>query len=329
MNQRERWLDISKGIGIILVVMGHSGHPISHYLFWFHMPLFFVISGYLHKPLNSISAFPRFIQKKFKQLIVPYICFGAFINIFYLFAEQDINSMLFNFLKIIYGGQVLTGYFGVFWFVTCLFLTQILFSLLLVVSNNNKIKLSFFIIFSYVIAHFYITIPELIVKNMIWNADVVLIAIVFYGLGYIFKNQINIVIKNKVTIYLALFLALFFILLDRTNKINFIMDLKAQIFTPYFLDLIIPVIFIILILAISYKIQNLKVATIFEKLGVSSLTIMYLHMPFNYILLYKTFGQYNLLAYTLIGVILPYLLYLFILNKYDFAKRYFLGINTK
>jgi len=35
-----------RGLSIILVVMGHSGNEVmDHYLGWFRMPLFFLVSG--------------------------------------------------------------------------------------------------------------------------------------------------------------------------------------------------------------------------------------------------------------------------------------------
>jgi len=51
MQQYNKWIDRLKGIGIITVVLGHTGNEFTHhYFFWFHMPLFFIISGYLFAP---------------------------------------------------------------------------------------------------------------------------------------------------------------------------------------------------------------------------------------------------------------------------------------
>lgn len=43
-KERLSWLDVLKGIGIILVVMGHiySNSIIFNWLYSFHMPLFFL-----------------------------------------------------------------------------------------------------------------------------------------------------------------------------------------------------------------------------------------------------------------------------------------------
>ena len=41
--QRLDWLDMAKGIGMILVVYGHSYGPDNYYVYLFHMPLFFIL----------------------------------------------------------------------------------------------------------------------------------------------------------------------------------------------------------------------------------------------------------------------------------------------
>lgn len=70
--QRNRSLDIAKGIGIISVVYGHCGDIFGHYIIYmFHMPLFFFISGCLHKDRPLTES----IQKKLRSLLVPYITF--------------------------------------------------------------------------------------------------------------------------------------------------------------------------------------------------------------------------------------------------------------
>ena len=49
MSNRNLLVDVAKGIGIVLVVLGHSGIEFGHYLIYmFHMPLFFFLSGMLH-----------------------------------------------------------------------------------------------------------------------------------------------------------------------------------------------------------------------------------------------------------------------------------------
>lgn len=70
MEKRIENIDIAKGIGIILMVIGHACYPhiyIFNCIYIFHMPLFFFLSGFLfkesstHKPIS-------YIYKKIKSL---------------------------------------------------------------------------------------------------------------------------------------------------------------------------------------------------------------------------------------------------------------------
>ena len=77
--QREQWIDVFRGIGIVLVVWGHvyGGYSFD-LIFLFHMPLFFFISGYLFRPVDDIAAFAR---RKAIQLLIPYAVFLLAIHI--------------------------------------------------------------------------------------------------------------------------------------------------------------------------------------------------------------------------------------------------------
>lgn len=46
---RDHWIDSARGFVIILMRVGHSGPPtlVKHYVYGFHMPFFFILSGYL------------------------------------------------------------------------------------------------------------------------------------------------------------------------------------------------------------------------------------------------------------------------------------------
>lgn len=47
-KNRIEWIDTAKGIGIILVLLGHADfEPFSKIIYMFHIPLFFFISGFL------------------------------------------------------------------------------------------------------------------------------------------------------------------------------------------------------------------------------------------------------------------------------------------
>ena len=71
MRERVRYFDIAKGIAILCIIAGHMGNAaINNFVFTFHVPIFFLISGYFLKNNTSVKGF---IKKKYQQLIIPYM----------------------------------------------------------------------------------------------------------------------------------------------------------------------------------------------------------------------------------------------------------------
>lgn len=70
MNKRIGWIDIAKGITILLVIVGHTliGYKVNDYIYAFHMPLFFICSGLLFKPKDIKMV----AKNNAKKLLVPY-----------------------------------------------------------------------------------------------------------------------------------------------------------------------------------------------------------------------------------------------------------------
>lgn len=71
------WLNSAKGIGVILVILGHLLYNsrfvgFNHYIYAFHMPLFFIISGYLQRPEPK----EPFLLRKALRLLPPFVCFS-------------------------------------------------------------------------------------------------------------------------------------------------------------------------------------------------------------------------------------------------------------
>lgn len=74
MSSHNKAISIGKGICILLMVIGHSACPkaIKDWLYMFHMPFFFFVSGYLFKEKALISFIP-FLKKKVKSLWWPFL----------------------------------------------------------------------------------------------------------------------------------------------------------------------------------------------------------------------------------------------------------------
>ena len=145
--ERIKWIDITKGIAMIGVLLLHSGFGKLSFIFDnFFMAVFFFISGYTFKYNESIKI-KEFINKKFNSLIIPYIIFSfilymCFIIISLINRETNIINYIIPFLGIIYSRYYIfdTNYINMsnqtkflainnsaLWFLTCLFITYVIF----------------------------------------------------------------------------------------------------------------------------------------------------------------------------------------------------------
>lgn len=72
MKQRDTAIDITKAIGILLMILGHCSiipdMPYKRFIYTFHMPLFFIISGYFFKSKGIKES----LKYDTKHLMTPY-----------------------------------------------------------------------------------------------------------------------------------------------------------------------------------------------------------------------------------------------------------------
>ena len=73
MEKKNRlvYLDIARGIAMVSIVLGHLRlNNINRVVFTYHLPIFFIISGFF---INTNDKMSHFVKKKVRTLIVPYI----------------------------------------------------------------------------------------------------------------------------------------------------------------------------------------------------------------------------------------------------------------
>ena len=144
-TQRDITFDVLKGIGIILMVVGHSGSPkwIHDSIYSFHMPLFFIASGWF---FNEWSLENKWVytQKKVKGLYLPYLKWSLIFlllhNVFFFVGLLNsqygfngsvekwyhLNDFVSHFTDICFK---MTGYdnlIGTYWFMRSLFVASLL-----------------------------------------------------------------------------------------------------------------------------------------------------------------------------------------------------------
>lgn len=130
----KNYLDMVKGIAIILVVLGHSGtitFTVNTWLSTFHLPVFFVISGILLNLKHEIQApIITILKNKIRHLFIPYICFSI-CTIFFLLINILAGTLNWDVLKqLVFQTLSLQGY-SVMWFLPVLFFAELLVIILL------------------------------------------------------------------------------------------------------------------------------------------------------------------------------------------------------
>jgi len=191
-NKRITWIDAAKGIGILLVFLGHTVIPekIFWYIFSFHMPLFFFLSGYLYRA-DKHDSWWDFAKDRFKKLLVPYITFFIILLIYWLLigrAIGDVQNLSVGVSKILYEFSYASAYlktpFAPLWFLFTLFWVEIIFFIL---QKNIKQKLWLFLaIFLISLGGYFYSIR--IGIRPPWGIDIASVAVLFYGFGYFMKD---------------------------------------------------------------------------------------------------------------------------------------------
>lgn len=281
MNNSEKYdfIDLLKGIGIFLVVWGHTMLPRSVLIYSFHMPLFFFLSGFLYKnkPLKE------FLSSKIIRLYVPYILFTILSWAFYLvmlgFQErQDLIGPHLPKILSLFNGSGKNGGNDSIWFLTCLMVVNLLFWCL-----DNVLKKPGFIVMAVLAISgvgYYLGTERIFLP---FKTDVAFTALVFFFLGHCFRKW-NWTVRMKqlkwsVVILFFIFCQALHFYLARLN-INLSGIPKVSMFSNnlgnYFLFYLTAIIAIMGLLVIGYKIGSIHG---FNFLGHHSLIILATHKP--------------------------------------------------
>lgn len=115
VRTREKWVDNVKVIACILVVLGHFFQSMTKAnilpennlyewfnttIYYFHVPLFFICSGYLYQKysrVNSVDSWSKNVLKKALALGVPYITFTTATWILKKVFSSDVNDQIGGF----------------------------------------------------------------------------------------------------------------------------------------------------------------------------------------------------------------------------------------
>jgi polysaccharide biosynthesis protein PslL len=333
-NDRIAWIDITKAIGLIFIITGHTmlfKYESVKYIYWFHVPLFFILSGILHKQNVSTG---NFLRARFRHLMIPYLSF-MFI---WLFIMQFGCVQRIAIKNLLLGGIYLEGtQLAHIWFIPCLFLTQLAAFFVLKIKNY---KLTIFIsLLSYFTAimfewkySVFLSDTEFNLIKLPLSIEIIPMALFYYLVGYFYKNKFKLFAPQNIIHVLLFSLILIVIIIDYNKFISIpYFDMYKQMYGFPIINIIIPFICFVLIRYLSLAISELNFAKkIFIALGQAAVPIYFLHGILASILFKVANSVIGLnlnymILRIILGIILPYIVYCF-LNQFILTRKYFLGL---
>lgn len=177
-TSRIEYIDIAKGLGMILVVTGHCINVKTFPGLWiwsFHMPLFFILSGLCFSE-KKYPTFLPFLKKRVKTLLLPCIYFSVLVTtLTFLLLRQTAYHDLMKNLP------------GALWFVLILFFTEILYYHI-IQHTSKKYVLRIIELISLLLLGLWLCKKGIILP---FSLSTIPIASFYYGIGHSCKTVIN------------------------------------------------------------------------------------------------------------------------------------------
>lgn len=273
MSKRDIAIDIVKAFGIILMILGHCPAvpqmPFRHFIFTFHMPLFFIVSGYFFKAKDVKTSLIR----DAKHLLIPYIvtCIAVVILSFVKSKFMDDNKTLYYIIATFIGSGSphLCLYLadmpiiGAIWFLPALFVCKNAYNLLSQYAVHKRLLYSTIIyLVATLIGRYVVFIPFSVLCG--------LSAIIFYAIGVYYQTT-----NCKITWWHWLIGIICWIVSFQFSHVNLVQP-RTDL---YFIDVIGATTATYLIYTLSKKYTEIcKHATVMPWIGRNSLYILCFHL---------------------------------------------------
>ena len=187
---RIEWVDVCKGVLIVLMVCGHTTSPFGKYIYLFHMPAFMFLTGYVEKA--TPSSIWHYFVKRFRGILIPYIFWNSlYLALYtilknkhiYLFFDSEYNTSFNSFFHHL----TTTDLDGATWFLPVIFTISICYRILYVITDKLKLNnLAPFVALTIGIIGFYLCHNGLYLPYLF---DLSLYGLFYYGLGQLFQRE--------------------------------------------------------------------------------------------------------------------------------------------
>lgn len=288
MKKRIGYIDMAKGLAIILVIIGHSSFVPNNaklLLYAFHIPLFFFLSGFTLN-VRKYETFSGYFLNKWKSLVVPFFLLNIFVFLFQLFVmypDQVLSFNILHFIKQLLISDRLHIYFQL-WFLNVLFLAHV-FSYFILKRGWNLGQWMIIILSLLVSVYLGQKVYER-EYYLIWNIDLVPVAMIFILLGVWTKNNLH-RLEKYFSVYFLPVVGVLTVLIGRMNyrlSGNQIVDLYYQQIGNHFLFYLAAISGIWSVL-IFFK--TLPESSIMKSIGQKTLIYYGVHSPIVLVLVEK------------------------------------------
>jgi polysaccharide biosynthesis protein PslL len=291
MAKRIEYMDIARGIGILLVVLGHNDFEalsvyIHQVIYSFHIPLFFFLSGYF---VNTSNSFFDFFKKRFNGLLKPYF-FTLFLIYFVSvsFEKMGFTMAITRIVKALYG----TGHYidwVQLWFLPELFVVSLYaFIFITLVSKLHNRWITWGILLLTLVASlpflktFYpFTIALFGKQYELYGLPFGLDLVFLSGFFFILGNEVRQVTTEKTFDNLFVLVGTFIGLIVLNYFFTYEIDFNIRQYESFPVNTIEAILGILFILALSRQIEvhTTRLASVFKYLGNISLIILLFHVP--------------------------------------------------
>lgn len=181
-KQRIDYIDTLRFLAMFAVYIGHlaeASGPIMPFVYHFHVPLFFCISGCMER-LSSPCTFPQYLNKKIRSILIPWLFFALVsVAIFCLNENADWESTLASLRIVLQGCTVNAFYASALWFLTGLFVMSLAFFWLKRLKSPVVILLVTLGLYLLAMRFF----PDIVI-DWHWNVGGVCKYMLYYAVGY-------------------------------------------------------------------------------------------------------------------------------------------------
>lgn len=299
--ERNKYIDIVKGVAIFLVVLGHIyvyksgwGNYFVKFIYSFHMPLFSLISGYLlYFSLNSSKSITKIIKNKM-LLLFPIIIFNFYWVIFKNI--QFTNNEIYFILPIKYFfWKIFDGY----WFLWGILYSSIIFLFVKYLAKDS------------LLVHLILLIYFAFIPSFIFGIQTFRFIFIyqFLVISY-FATKYNKILKFKKTYIISIISIIFIFLLYYWDTKDYIYVSGFNIYKPLLniscleqikIDsyrLLVGVSGSIFVMSFIYflynKLPNNIFSKIFQNLGIKSLEIYAIQEIIFTFIIYPLIDKYNI-----------------------------------